>query len=83
MSGGKYLIGTFMYSDSFIGEARKKSFKSQLINLAPFFASDMVMLIHNLVSTRLDAGDPASSSYLSLSLPATKRTLRGLVLRVQ
>ena len=57
-----YLIGAFIYSDSFIGEARKKSFMSQLVNLAPLFASDMVLLINVFVPTRLDAGDHASSS---------------------
>ena len=32
------------------------------INLAPLEASDMVLLMRTLVSKRLDAGDPESSS---------------------
>ena len=50
-----------MYSDSIIGDARKKSFKPQLVNLAPYFSSDMVLFINIFVSTRLEVVDPASS----------------------
>ena len=73
ISGGKYFIGTFMYSDSFTGDTRKKPFKSQLMNIAPSFMSNMALLINIFVSTRLEVGYLVSSSYLNLSPPTTKR----------
>ena len=51
MSGGKYFIGIFMYSDSFIGDTSKKSFKPQVMNLAPFIASNMVILLISLFTS--------------------------------
>ena len=66
---------------SVIGDVKKKSFKSQLINRAPFFASNMVLLIITLVSTRLYIGDSSSALYVNLSLPSTKRALHGSILR--
>ena len=61
MPRGDYLIGTLVYSDSFVGETRKKYFNSQFIKLASFFTSNMVLLIINFFSTILDTGDPASA----------------------
>ena len=62
ISGGKYLNLIFMYSASAIGEAKKKSFKSVLINLAPCLASDITLLSKIFVSRSEAAGDEASFS---------------------
>ena len=70
-----------MYSGFSIGEARKKSLRSQEKNLAPLEASDITLLNNSLDSSNEAAGDPASASYSSLSPPATNRTLHGSDLR--
>ena len=62
-----------------IGEAKKKSFKSQLRNLARLRTSKIVLLTSIFVSVRLDAGESASASYGNLSQPTTKRILHYLV----
>ena len=43
-------------------KAKKKSFRSQLINRAPLSASDIMLFRSNLVSRREAAGDPESWS---------------------
>ena len=48
-----------MYSGLSIGDAKKKYVKLQLMNRAPFFASDMVLLTIFLFYNRLDVGEPA------------------------
>ena len=74
ISSGKKRNGTLMNSGSCIGVWRNISFKSILLNLAPFDASEMTLLNSSLVSNMFAAGDPESESYGSLSPPTTMRT---------
>ena len=60
ISSGRYLYLTFMYSSCYIGEAREKSFKSAGMKRAPFFASEMVLLMSSFVPSKLVAGEPES-----------------------
>ena len=41
-----------------IGDAKKKSFKSAIINFAPFIASKMTLFMSSLVSNMEAAGAP-------------------------
>ena len=62
MSSGNYLYGIRVYSDVSMVVYKKKSFRSQLMNRAPYFASDITLLTKSLVSNIEDAVDPVSSS---------------------
>ena len=73
-------MGTFMYSDFAIGEARNKSVRSQFINFAPRFVSEIVLCNRIFVSPKFDAGELASASYGSMSPLTTSHTLHGSVL---
>ena len=58
MSGGIYFCEIFMYSGVFIGEARKWSFRSNVIKRAPLSESVIMQLRRIFVSNKLAAGDP-------------------------
>ena len=58
-----------MYSSLTMVVAKKKTFKSQIINLAPCFYCEITLLINNTVSTSDAPGDPASPSLGNLSPP--------------
>lgn len=61
-----------MYSVNFIRLNKKKSLMSQVRDLAPFDASEMILKINKKVS-KMDAdGNPASSRKFHLSSPTTK-----------
>ena len=75
MSAGKYVMGIFIYSGSFIGEARKKLLRSAVINFALRHASEITLFMIDFVSTKDAAGEDASSAYGSLSPPTTRRAL--------
>ena len=51
-----------MYSDMYMVAHTNKSFRSQLMNKYPYFASEITLLTKNLVSNIEAAGDPASSA---------------------
>ena len=51
-----------MYSSLTMVVAKKKTFKSQIINLAPCFYCEITLLINNFVSIGDAAGAPASTS---------------------
>ena len=74
MSDEKYCQCIFIYLGSSMGVARKKSFKSQLRNLAPFFASEITLCSSIVVSRRLAVGDPTSDVYSNLFSPTTSLT---------
>ena len=82
MSSGKYFIGTFMYSDFSVGGARKKPFRSQLKNIAPFSASKIVLLSRMFVYIKLEVGGPVSALYGSISPSNTSCTRHASVLAV-
>ena len=65
----KYLNGTCIYPGSLMSIAKKYSFISKDMNLAPLLASDIVLLIKTLVSSMFKVGSPISSEYASLSPP--------------
>ena len=52
---------------------------SQLRNLAPLCASEIVLLTIIFVSMRFKTGEPASASYSRISPPTSKRNLHGSV----
>jgi hypothetical protein len=60
-SGEIFVFIMRMYSGSFMGGARKWSLRSVHINLAPLWASEMVLLMISFASRREAAGEPASS----------------------
>ena len=60
MSSGKYLYGIFMYSDLSIMVHKKKHFRSQLMNWAPYFACDITLLTKSLVYNMEAEGEPFS-----------------------
>ena len=60
MSSGKYLKGTFMFSASFIGVAKKKSLTSAVKKVAPLSQSEIVLFNMSFVSSSEAAGDPES-----------------------
>ena len=66
-----------MYYALDIGVSKKKSFRSQDINLAPLRVSEMVLLNSSFYSKRDDAGDDASPGYSSLSPPTVILMLYG------
>ena len=68
-----------MYSGSFIGEARKKSLRSQVKKRAPSLASEITLLRSSLVSRSDAAGEPVSKPQSSLSPPTTTRMRQGSV----
>ena len=59
----------FVYSGLSIGDARKKSFKSQLKNLAPLWSSEIVLSARIFNSTIYVLGAPVSSTNSNLSPP--------------
>ena len=71
ISSRKYLKGTCIYSWSFTGDWRNMPFKSIEQNLAPFFASEIILLNKRFVSSMFAAGAPESNSYSNLSPPMT------------
>ena len=75
MSSGKYLYGIIVYSDVSMVVHKKQYFGSQLINQAPYFASDIILLNKILVSNIEAAGGPDSRAKSSFSHPTTKRIL--------
>ena len=64
-----------------MGVKRNKSFKSQLINLAPFLAPEIALLSSNFVSINDAAGATVSPSNFKLSPPATNLILYCSVFR--
>ena len=66
-----------MYSTIDIGVSRKRSFRSQDINLIPLCASEMVLLNSSFDSKIDAAGDDASLGYSSLSPPTINLNLYG------
>ena len=66
-----------MYSALGIAFSKKKSFRSQDINLAPVRTSEMVLLNSSFDSTRDADGDDVSSGYSSISSPTVNLTLYG------
>ena len=69
MSGGKSEYFIFINLGDCIGEAKKKSFKSQLKNLAPFLASEITLLRSIFTSRSMAARDDASSEHTDQSYP--------------
>ena len=53
---------------------RKKSFRSKVINLAPFALWEMVLFKSNFVSSNVAAGDVVLCGYCSRSPPTVKHT---------
>ena len=77
MSVGGYFKYILVYSSLDIGVPKKKSFRSQDINLAPWRASKIVLL-NSIFDSKMDStDDDASSVYSSLYPPNVNLTLYG------
>ena len=77
MSGEKYFECILIYSALDIGVSRKKTFRSQDINIAPCRASEIVPLKSSSDPKRDASEDDTSSGYSSLSPPTVSLTLYG------
>ena len=66
-----FFLATLMYSGESMIVAKNKSFRSQLINLAPSSASEIILFRRIFVSRMEEVGADTSSAYTSLSPPTT------------
>ena len=66
-----------MYSALDMGVSKKKYLRSQVINLVPLHASEMVLLNSSFDFKRDSAGDDASSGYSSMLPPTVNLTRYG------
>ena len=76
-SGGKYFECIIISFDLDILVSKKKSFRSQEINLAPRRSSEIVLLKSTFYSKRDAAGYDASSVYYNLYPPIVNINLNG------
>ena len=77
MYGEKYSECILIYSYLDIGFYKEQSFRSQDINLAPWRASEILIMNSSFYSKGGASGDNASSGYSSLSPPTANMTLYG------